>query len=268
MPSTANEVQSLERGLAALAIINADGWAKIADIAARLDLPRATAYRIVTTLAKAGYCLKIPNSAYFMITPKAAALSNGLGDAERLTLAAIAVLDRLRQQIAWPMALTTPDRAHMRVRLATDKASPVALERFRAGLPAPMLMTTTGLLYLALTDEPRRAMALAAYPENQRSLYFSRPGEMEAQFAFARRHRYLLIPTSGREASMGVPVMLEDRPIGGLVMRYSKSALPADQAVARYLPLLRRAVEEMVEAMAVQAISSGSAGSELHTSGK
>jgi DNA-binding IclR family transcriptional regulator len=64
--------------------------------------------------------------------------------------------------------------------------------------------------------------------------------------AVASRQRYLILERSTlREGNLGVPVMGEGLPIGGITMRYIKSALKHDELVERYLPLLRRLSDDI-----------------------
>jgi DNA-binding IclR family transcriptional regulator len=244
------ELQTLRRGLDALAFINVSGTVNLASVARHLGVPHANAYRILQTLAAGGYCKRIPNSKLYMVGPRACDLSAGFGEGELLTSSAIEVVQELGQSLKWPVTLATPEGVGMRVRFTTDSTTPLALERIPVGSVSPRLVTTTGILCLAFTGEPERtALKDKLLEAGQVRQFLSSARELDDMIKSCRRDRYLIIDWRFPEGSLGVPVVRDGRPIGGLVMRYIKRGLTRERVLATYLPRLTDAVEEILRRM-------------------
>jgi len=246
--SGSEELQGLDRGLRALVFLNENGLTTLAALARHLGAPRATTYRIINTLAAAGYCTRIPHSRFYQATAACRRLSQGVNEAEILTSVGIAVVEALGEEVKWPVTLTAPHGSHMLVRFTTDRTTPLALSRFNPGFEADMLRTTTGLLYLALErPEVSRRLIAEILSGPSRDRFDLGEGALDARLEACRRDGYLILAPGARsEASVGVPIVLKERPIGGLVMRYVRSALPRAVVVETYLPRLRAAAAEIL----------------------
>ncbi|MES2033044.1 MAG: helix-turn-helix domain-containing protein [Pseudomonadota bacterium] len=235
------ELQTLRRGFQALAIINAEGPVTVTGLAGRLDLPRANAHRIMSTLVSEGCCRKIPNSHLFVSTlsrqdPLARpSLTNAL------IASSIDILETLGLQIKWPLALSTPVGPTMVTRIATHLSTPLALERIVPGDVASMFDASTGIVFLALADARTRGEALSAarlaFPAEARAWGVS----LDPLLTDVRQQGHFILARRGAEASLAVPVRLDGRPVGGIAMRYIKSAASQASVVERFLPRLREA---------------------------
>ncbi len=241
------ELRTLQRGLQALVFLNKNGPTDVSALARRLELPRANMYRILKTLIADGYCTRIPNSRLYMVLPAVLSLSLGASQGELLTSVAIQVVEALAADIKWPIALSTPSGSDMLVRLATDKQSSLALGRSYPGYRPAMALTTTGILYLAL-EKPEISAPILAMMRSGDGLarYNLNEAILRQMFDFARAHRYLVMETGWPEGRIGVPLMHQDRPIGGLVMRYIKAAVPHETLITEFLPKLWDASVEIL----------------------
>ncbi len=120
----------------------------------------------------------------------------------------------------------------MMVRETTDHASPLAIERYSAGFRTPLLTSAGGRVYLAYCArvaarnahrhsgavEQGRGQAGAA----QRAELAAHAGEIKAQgYATATR-----TPAPGGRDQPGVPVLLNDRVLAALTVRFAASAVP------------------------------------------
>jgi IclR family mhp operon transcriptional activator len=241
-----DELQTLTRGLAALVFLTRNGPTNLTTLARHLDVPRTNAYRIVMTLLAEGYCRRIPNSHLYLAAPLVSQLAHGMRDSDLLTNVALHRLGQLGQQIKWPLALSVPEQLGMRVCLATDLSTPLALAKISPGYVTPMLRATTGVLYLALerksVRDPLIKKILAAGQGLDTSM-----GQAELQLVFeqARQNGYVVFDTVYREASIGVPILIKGRPIGGIVMRYIKSSTTRRKVETTYLEKLRSLALEM-----------------------
>lgn len=248
--NASNELQTLRRGLEALAFLNANNGTNLSTLARHLDVPRANAYRILQTLIADGYCHRIPNSRLYMVGPEVRRLSSGLHDGEILTSIAMPIVEELGRTVKWPVALATPDGSQMLVRLTTDRASPLALGRINPGYRTPMLMTTTGILYLAFARPEIRERTIAAMLEaGAINTFVHNQADLDDLIETSRRTGYMILDHRYPEGCIGVPILRQGEPIGGLVMRYIKSAMSRDRAVEIYLPQLRAAVDRLLAAM-------------------
>jgi len=243
------QLQTLVRGLDALAFLNAQGPATLAAVARHLDLPRANVDRILRTLVSAGYCARLPNSTLYAVTRGVRRLSEGLRDAALLTALALPIVEGLGRAVAWPVALAVPSGAEMEVRLSTDMATPLALLKTRPGYRTPILQTTTGLLYLAFLPAEERAQRLPALLAASTINPALSATTLAAAFATARENGYLLLDHGFPEASLGVPLVSHGRPIGGIVMRYLIRGMPRAQALENFLPQLRGAADAIICAL-------------------
>jgi IclR family mhp operon transcriptional activator len=242
------ELQTLKRGLEALRHINAHGQIPVSEIVRAIDLPRATVNRIVATLVAEGYCQRIPNSRLYIVTEKVRQLSMGLDMSAMVTIAALPLFDRLARDVEWPIGLVTPKGSQMVVRLATDVNTPLALLKATPGFLAPMMITSTGLVYLALEDPVvgnRIIREIKADPGFGQ--FYASEIEFDRYISFAQEHGYLLMEGRFPEGSLGVPILLRSRPVGGLMMRYIRAGNHRDEILECYLPMLREAAKKIEE---------------------
>ncbi|MDX2224393.1 MAG: helix-turn-helix domain-containing protein [Rhodospirillaceae bacterium] len=237
-----NELSTLKRGLEALAFMNEQGATNIADLARHLQVPRANAFRVLNTLVVAGYCSRHPDSRLYTVTPLVHSLAVGANPEEILTHVARGPVFRLGAEIGWPVALTTPRRDRMLIRLVTDHASPLALNRSRPGREVPMIETASGLLYLALTTEEIRSGIMDIIRDKMgaaslRAHHF----EIRKVFAAARRDGFVFLPSvDDKRTSAAVPLRFQGNIIGCLSMRYITSALSQRAVIERYLHKIRK----------------------------
>lgn len=247
-----DELQTLRRGLQALAFLSRHGPAKVAGIARELGVPRASAHRIVNTLANEGYCRKVPNSHLYIADAcrretEMAPCANGL-----ITSVSIDIVEGLARIVKWPIALATPDGDSMVVRLATHLSTPLAIAKIAPGHRAGMLDAATGVTYLAhCGDEEREAILSGADVWSAAGALRDWRCRIGALMGLVRNDGYFILRRAGSEASLGVPVLIEGVPVAGLSMRYIKSATNEEQLIEAYVPHLQAAAEEIAEALGV-----------------
>ena len=256
--TSTDDLQSLSRGLAVLSALNADGPLSLGELSTRLALPRTTTRRILTTLVAERCCLRLPSSRLYALAPGVERLTSGYCVADRITAACVSILPTLSAETGWPASFAIPEGLVMRVRVSTDFASPFALARMRPGYAAPLVETTTGLLYLASLDAAEAADRLDdSYAAAWRSpLRFARD-EVERLIERGRRDGALVLQRRFPEASLGVPLWIDGRVMGGLVLRYVRSALPVAEARTRLVPRLQAAAGAVIAEVAAQTSRSG-----------
>jgi IclR family mhp operon transcriptional activator len=238
-------IRALIRGLDALTVLNLRDGATVSEVAQEIRLPRTTVYRILETLCNAGFVFRDPSDDRYRLTIMVRALSGGFDDEAWVTQIAKPLINELCREIVWPISISTLSGTTMMVRETTDHSSPVAIERYSAGFRAPLLTSAGGRAYLAFCAASQREtlidvlarsakdedkLARLQRPELQRVL-----SDIKAQgYATATRSRRMV-----EEISLSVPVLLNDRVLAALTVRFASSALPLKTGVERFLPKLR-----------------------------
>jgi IclR family mhp operon transcriptional activator len=242
------EIRSLKKALNALCYMNQGGEATVAALAIAIGVPRTTAKRILETLAVEGYIEKSPNSRYYRLTSRVLLLSSGFQEESLLVETAEPKLTRLNKEIGWAVALATPRASEMIVRVTTDYDTPLVFNRHSVGYRVPMTFTTTGLCYLALCSEAERAalLEIARQIDDPRERLVHNVPRLEAIFAHIREHGfYSMAHPEYREANVGVPVRIYGRVVGGIVMRYIKSAMQPEKLLNHYIPLIKQVARDI-----------------------
>jgi IclR family transcriptional regulator, mhp operon transcriptional activator len=242
------EVRSLKKGLRALVYLNENGDASVTQVSKAIGVPRTTAHRMLETLTVEGYLERQPHADSYRLTSRVTLLSAGFRDEAWLREAAQPVVSELSRRIRWPMALTTPQLDHMLVRIATDYDTSLAIERYTTGFRTPVMHATTGLCYLAFCpdDEREAVISCARQSDDPRQRLARSPQMLDPMLKSVRRDGFLILEfPEYREGSLGVPVVGCGRVLGGLVMRYIKSALRPDRLTTEFVPLLLGAAKEI-----------------------
>ena len=223
-----DEIKSLKKALRAITLLNQLGDATVSTVADGIGVPRATAYRLLRTLASEGYVDKLPGSDLYRITSMVRRLAAGFQDLDLLLEIAQPLIAAAQQELGWSIALSTPRGSQMVVRLNTDHDSPLALMRYGVGASLPMLLSTCGYCYLANLNEAEREAAIQAALQQADAripIPFDR-GQIQQLIANVRADGYCHLEFDHyREGNLAVPLLLTGRPVGGIVMRYIKSTL-------------------------------------------
>lgn len=245
-------IRALLRGLQCLTILNTRDGATVTDVATATRLPRTTAHRVLETLCDGGYVVRDPADERYRTTILVRALSDGFGDQSWVRQVAKPVVNALGRRVLYPVHVTTPGGLSMVVRETTDRESPLAIERQPAGTKLPLHACACGRLYLALCPPAHRNALvdiLGRTGIRADALLRSR-GDLERDIELIVQQGFSQHQQSGsREASVAVPIRVEDQVLGFLSMRYIASALTLKEVVSTYLPQLIEAAGRI--AMAV-----------------
>lgn len=234
------ELQSLKRGLKALAIINTLGSITIAELSRRLKLPRTTAERVLMTLHAEGFIDRDRETKAFFLTAQVHALSDGYAEESRLVSAARPLMFETTRKIGWPLLLAMPMGEYMSVRLTTDPETTLGLNRRHVGSALPMGLGSSGLVFLAFLEDTQRELMVEVLRRSdlpEQSVVHD-----EARFDYLigkiRNDGYGFGLDNGRERSVAVPVWLNGRVRGSLLMTFMSRVFSADTVVQKYLPTL------------------------------
>jgi IclR family transcriptional regulator, mhp operon transcriptional activator len=236
-------IRALIRGLAVLAVLNRRNGATVSEVTSEIKLPRTTTYRILETLSEAGYIFRDPADDRYRLTLMVRSLADGFDDEAWITEIGRPCINDLCRDIVWPVTLLSPAGTSMMIRDTTDHASPLAVERYNAGFRLPLLMSASGRVYLAFCQPEHRDALLDILSRSTREedkLARSRP-EVEKLLEETRELGYATSVRTRRvseEVAMSVPVLIGDRVLATIAVRFSASAVPLRLAVERFIPKL------------------------------
>lgn len=243
-------IRALIRGLEALAVLNRREGATVSEVTSEIKLPRTTTYRILETLSQAGYVYRDANDDRYRLTVMVRGLADGFDDEAWVTQIARPCINELCKEIVWPVSLASPSGTSMLVRDTTDHASPLAVERLSAGFRIPLLTTSSGRAFLAFCTPEQRDCLLDILSRSTREedqLAKSR-AELQRILDEARQQGYATASRTRRvseQVGMAVPVLVEDRVLATVAVRYAASAVPAKMAIERFLPKLRDTAQKI-----------------------
>jgi IclR family mhp operon transcriptional activator len=171
-------------------------------------------------------------------------LSGGFDDEAWVKQIAKPVIGELCGEIVWPVSIATLSGTKMTLREATDHSTPLAVERYSAGIQLPLLTSATGRVYLANCPPAQRDALIEILsrsnkeedkPARDRADLLRALAAIKAQgYATATRTRRLI-----EEFTVSVPVPMNDR-LAALTVRFVASALPLKAGLERFLPKLRQ----------------------------
>jgi IclR family mhp operon transcriptional activator len=251
-------IRALQRGLEVLHVLNLHNGATVSEVAAAIDLPRTTTYRILETLCVAGYAYRAASDERYRLTILVRGLSDGFDDEAWVTQIARPYIYDLCNELVWPIAVATLSGSTMLIRQTTDHRSPLAIEKRGPGFRVPILASASGLAYLAFCP-PEQCDAILDIlaksrrdedkpAQNRKKLLEGLAEIRKRGFSSSRRARRI-----SDEISLSVPVMARDRLVAALTIRFSSTAVPEAQGIQRFIPKLRATAQRIGEEFVAQA---------------
>lgn len=243
-------IRALIRGLDALTVLNLRNGATVSEVAQEIKLPRTTTYRILETLSHAGFVYRDSTDDRYRLTIMVRGLSDGYDDEVWVTQIARPFIYELGKDIVWPVAIASLSGTSMMVRESTDHRSPLAVERYSAGFRIPLLTSSSGRAYLAFSPATQRDSLLEILSRSTREEDQLARNRIEVQklLGEARMQGYATAVRPRRvtdEISMAVPIMIDDRVLAAVTIRFSNTAVPLKMAVERFLPKLRDTAQKI-----------------------
>jgi IclR family mhp operon transcriptional activator len=216
----------------------------VSEVAAAIDLPRTTTYRILETLCVAGYAYRAASDERYRLTIMVRGLSDGFDDEAWVTQIARPYMYELCREIVWPVAIATLSGSSMLIRQTTDHESPLAVEKRGPGFRIPLLASASGLAYLAFCPKEQRDTLLEVLSKskkesdkgarNKSKVYETLLETRKRGYAISRRERRV-----SDEISISVPIFAEERLLATLTTRFSITAVDMAEAEQRFVPRLR-----------------------------
>lgn len=250
-------IRALMRGLDALTFLNLRAGATVSEVAHEIRLPRTTVYRILETLCSSGFVYRDSTDERYRLTVLVRGLSGGFDDEAWVTEIAKPIINNLSGEIAWPVSIATLIGTKMTLRETTDHSTPLAIERYSAGVQLPLLTTAMGRVYLANCAPAQRdalieVLARSGKEEDKaarnRADLLRVLAEIKAQgYATTTRTRRL-----ADEIAVSVPVPMNNGTLAGLTVRFVASAMPLKSGLERFLPKLRHSAAKISATFSAQ----------------
>ncbi len=243
-------IRALQRGLDVLHVLNLHNGVTVSEIAAAIDLPRTTTYRILETLCAAGYAYRATSDERYRLTILVRGLSDGFDDEAWVTQIARPYIHDLCNELVWPIAVATVSGSTMLIRQTTDHRSPLAIEKRGPGFRVPILTSASGLTYLAFCPTEQRDAILDILAKSRREE--DKPAQNRRKILDAlaeiRKRGYSSSRRTRRvsdEISISVPVMAGERLVAALTIRFSSTAVAEAQGVQRFIPKLHATAQRI-----------------------
>lgn len=245
-------VRALERGLSILASLAVEGPQTPRAIAERSGIDRATVYRLLETLAQAGF-VDPASGGRFRLTMRVYELAAGFRVQDVLLSAIGPALFELHQAVVWPVSYASLRDKVMVVEDSTLSISPYSVHSLKPGTTLSIIRTSVGRAVLSAMPLLRRRTFISELAnEEKRSggppFSLRRINDiMRNVEAVGYAHNIGdLDPTM---SGLALPLIHEGEPLGAVnILFFTKgTSLPA--AAERYLPAMRRCVARLQDAL-------------------
>jgi IclR family transcriptional regulator, mhp operon transcriptional activator len=236
-------IRALTRGLDALTVLNLRDGATVSEVAHEIRLPRTTAYRILETLSNAGFVFRDAADDRYRLTIFVRGLSDGFDDEAWMTQIAKPFIHELCREVVWPVSIATLSGISMLLRESTDYSSPLVAERYSAGIRVPLLSTATGMAYLAFLPRDTLIDLLARSNKEHDKLAAHAHEDVLRSLAAVNAQGHAVVSSTRRlaeEICLSVPVLVADRVLAALTVRFSAAIVSKKSGIERFLPKLHQ----------------------------
>ncbi|MGI9308798.1 MAG: IclR family transcriptional regulator domain-containing protein [Gammaproteobacteria bacterium] len=250
--SSTRPIRALLRGLEVLHVLNRHNGATVSEVAGAIDLPRTTTYRILETLCVAGYAYRAASDDRYRLTILVRGLSDGFDDEAWVTQIARPFLYKLCRELVWPVAIATLSGASMLIRQTTDHRSPLAVEKRGPGFRVSILGSASGIVYMAYCPKEQRdsLMEMLAQSKDASDQVAKNRKKVYETLVDTRKRGYSIWQRPRRiadETSFSVPILVEDRVLASLTIRFASTAITEAEAIKRFVPALQNAAQKISE---------------------
>ena len=246
MPESTRPIRALMRGLDALQVMNDQDGVTVSDVAAAIQLPRTTSYRILETLREAGYAYRDHSDERYRLTDKVAGLATTLEVTGRTAHQAALLLAEFAGQLGAPPLLAVRRDLSMVV-----LASAASSGRLAASTHAePLLAGALGLAWLAACPREQRSTLLKAAGSGTRPPPTAAL-EQTARLGYAQAER----ETAGR-ILVAMAASRGEQVLGVVGVELDSASLASGTLAPTQLDILRQAAAQICECFPVPAAKS------------
>lgn len=233
-------IEPVSRSFAILEALSQRPHGTIAPLANETGLPRPTVVRLLGTLVELGYATQVSRALGYRLTDRVLALAQGIRFIDHLVDIAAPHMQRFTQDHGWPLYLGSISHRAITIRYSTAAESPLSFERTALQRRSPILAGALGRAWLAFSgDEERRAIL--------HDVGVRYDAKLAAVLARIRRqgHAFSVVARTARLQGIAVAIQRNDRILGCISMRFTRSAMSETEAGERYgatLTALARAI--------------------------
>lgn len=243
-----SSIRSISRALGILRAINRVGSMTLTEIARAVDVPYATALRIVRALVSEGVIEREPDRKRYRPTALVQSLAYGFQNHDRLVVTARPHIVALTQEVYWPISIVNRVGNAMVVRDSTSTQTPLTFNHYYPGWQVPLTVSASGRVFLAHSAPAARQELIEYYRADATSAElatlqaFESTGEADrivAQgYAAVARTGYSANP--GKTSSIAVPLFIGDELSGSVTLVFFAAAMSLSDAVARFVGPMKK----------------------------
>ena len=230
---TAMAIEPVRRSFEILEALSRRPHGTIAVLAEETGMPRPTVARLLNGLIELGYAAKVSRLIGYRLTDRVLGLAQGIRFIDHFVDAAAPHMQRFTQDHGWPLYLGSISHKAITIRYSTAAESPMSFERTALQRRSPILSGALGRAWLASSAEEERRAIL-------RDLGVRYDAKLAADFARIRRdgHAFSVLTRPARLQGIAVAIQTNDRVLGCISMRFTRSAMSEAEAGTRYGPPL------------------------------
>jgi len=244
-------VNSLARGLDVLRTFSQDSRAMtLSEVAAKANLSRAGARRLLLTLVELGYATK--DGRLFRLTPRYLALGQSSMSAIPLSEVAADCVSHLAREFGGCVSLAIRDADEI-VQVASASSSETIIANQKAGTRRTLYNTLAGRVFLALDDASGRIVVpeVARQGKDNAGINGGAHADYKREIAQIREQGYLVARPgeSNAEVSVVLPVLASvTREVLAVLTASSWRPQQDHVIVSDWLPAMRSASSRILEA--------------------
>ncbi|AJE49122.1 helix-turn-helix domain-containing protein [Celeribacter indicus] len=253
------QVVAVERALAVLRAVSLRKLATVGEIHEDTGIDKATVVRFLETLIGEGYVHRIEDGPRYEVTRKVTQLSAGYDRHRELARVGGIVMEKYRTVITWPMTFAAFDGDAMVIVEAIRKPRGLVVNRV-PGYRFPMLVTSSGLAYLAAVPDAERDAILdhlATHPgpggwnqrAHDREEVLRVLDEVRARGYAISDEEYYQEQHEGVLWGASVPIRGRSEIHGVFGIMLLSHVLKRGEGLADYLPVMTRITEDVAGMM-------------------
>lgn len=239
-------IRSVQRAIALITIISVNHRVSLSDLVKLSGLPKSTVHRLLYTLLEEQLIVQDTDGKRYSLHTAARRLTHGI-DVDASMQPACMAAERITAETMWPCAIAVPNQSSMDVLYSTHKSTPMWIWPNVVLSKLPMLYLAIGQGYLAFCTPQVRAMhfdfidaereEVGEEPIDRRQINTSLDIAKEQGYAFRLSSSEIV------SSSIALPIYENGVAKGSLTMTYLGRHVTKDEAIARYLPIIRDALE-------------------------
>jgi IclR family mhp operon transcriptional activator len=253
--ATARPINVVLRALQILRALNQQPVSSVDAIHKHTAIPKPTIVRLLQTLEADGLVRRAPQYGAYYLTSQVTALASGYHSEPRIVEASSAVAEALTQDLKWPVSVAVHDGDAMIVRYSTIPHSPLSFFHSTINMRLSLLTQALGRAFLAFCEPAEQEALVELLARSSDEPIAGQEAQVRQMLAEVRERGYALRDPRVRPESstIAVPIFEGPRVVATIGLTWFSSAVAVDQAVARFLPPLLRASDDISRALTTTA---------------